>query len=46
VPEADAERFARELMEVMTMKHPQLDGLAVGAECKVGPNLAEMKEIT
>ena len=45
VPEGDAERFAAELMQVMTMPHSQLQGLSIGAECKVGPNLAEMKEV-
>lgn len=45
VPEADAQRFADELMKVMQMPHPQLEGLTIGAECKIGPNLAEMVEV-
>jgi DNA polymerase I-like protein with 3'-5' exonuclease and polymerase domains len=45
VPERDAERFARELAEVMRMPFEQLQGLSIGCEVKVGPNLAEMKEL-
>jgi uracil-DNA glycosylase family 4 len=45
VPERDAERFARELIEVMTMPFPQLEGLSIGCEAKIGPNLASMKEV-
>lgn len=46
VPAGEAERFARELLEVMQMPFPQLGGLSIGAECKLGPNLAEMKVLS
>ena len=36
---------AKALYRTMTMPLPQLGGLSIGAECKVGPNLGEMKLI-
>ena len=45
VPVADAERFAVELLAVMTAPIPELGGLSIGAECKIGPNLAEMEVV-
>jgi hypothetical protein len=32
-------------MQVMQMPHPQLEGLAIGCEAKIGTNLASMKEL-
>jgi DNA polymerase I len=40
-----AERYARMLYETMTAPIPELGGLTVGAECKIGPNLRDMKLI-
>jgi uracil-DNA glycosylase family 4 len=45
VPEEDAADAARRLLKVMQQPHPLLGGLAIGAECKIGPNLAEMEVI-
>jgi DNA polymerase I-like protein with 3'-5' exonuclease and polymerase domains len=45
IPEAVAEDAARRLLKVMQQPHPLLGGLAIGAECKIGPNLGEMEEI-
>jgi uracil-DNA glycosylase family 4 len=36
---------AHNLRDIMQMPHPLLGGLAIGGECKVGPNLAEMETI-
>ena len=46
VPERDAERAARVLTQEMTHPWPELQGLAIGAETKIGKNLADMKEIS
>ena len=45
VPQADAERFAKELLGVMTMPLERLGELSIGAEAKIGPSLAEMTEV-
>lgn len=36
---------ARDLQNVMSMSHPLLGGLAVGCECKIGPNLRDMEPV-
>ena len=46
IPEQHAEVAARRLNHIMQHPHPQLGGLAIGAECKIGPNLAEMASVT
>jgi DNA polymerase I-like protein with 3'-5' exonuclease and polymerase domains len=45
VPVEQGEWAAHKLLEVMQMPHPLLGGLAIGAECKIGPNLAEMRTV-
>jgi hypothetical protein len=42
VPEEQAKLFASEMIRVMTMPIPQLGGLSIGCEAKIGPNLASM----
>lgn len=43
VPESDALAFAGVLYRTMTAPIPELGGLTIGAEAKIGPNLAEME---
>jgi hypothetical protein len=45
VPEMLGESTARKLLDVMQMPHPLLGGLAIGAECKIGTNLGEMRAV-
>jgi DNA polymerase I-like protein with 3'-5' exonuclease and polymerase domains len=45
VPVEQGEWAARTLLGVMQMPHPLLGGLAIGAECKIGPNLASMRTV-
>lgn len=46
VPQAEADDIARVLYQTMTASVPELGGLAIGAECKIGPNLADMTTLT
>lgn len=45
VPKAKGEEFAWEMKALMERPFPELDGLSIGAEAKVGHNLRDMKVI-
>jgi hypothetical protein len=46
VPMERVDEVARDLYTTMTAPIKELGGLAIGAECKVGPNLRDMKTVT
>jgi DNA polymerase-1 len=46
VPENDVDQVARQVQQTMTKPFPELGGLSVGVELKVGPNLGEMQPLT
>ena len=45
VPSAEVGNFTHRLVEVMSAPIKELGGLAIGCECKVGENLAEMESV-